>query len=334
MVSKYFRALRAMKAKTQGPKASKQWNIKVKKPRSENPNNGAELRHFQLSTPLQNKALCIRSVKHKRRNHHLELPLLSSNLKTLGLIQKLSCVKCSTCIWPLHLNLETLLWSLGLRALGLYAFGVEPLCGSGTVKPLRGISVEPGNIPGTWKILSVESWCGTLRSLNLYLEPLRNLELFACGTLVLATWNRCPAVAPNHPKALLARPQAFQAVEQYKIRGFETQTHKQTNKDKTKPNQTKPKPKKQNETKKQLQKRKSNFWIPGAHSKAFGSCSFTSSCGTRFRKLPVSGTSNTSTSSKERGPNKTTILQKKVETKTPQAHIDTRTTITNITKTD
>ena len=57
--------------------------------------------------------------------------------------------------------------------------------------------------------------CGTFRNLNLYVEPLWNLEPIKNRTFV---WNlaepgaRFPAAAPDHPEALLEEPQAFQAV--------------------------------------------------------------------------------------------------------------------------
>ena len=60
---------------------------------------------------------------------------------------------------------------------------------------LSGTCVEP------WNLLSV--------------EPLWNLEPFKCGTFVRNLGEpgaRFPAAAPNHRKALLARPQVFQAV--------------------------------------------------------------------------------------------------------------------------
>ena len=71
---------------------------------------------------------------------------------------------------------------------------------------------------GMRKLLRVESPCGTLETLNLYVEPLWNrklLETFHCGT---SMWNlgepgaRLWAAAPNHPETLLEEPQAFQAV--------------------------------------------------------------------------------------------------------------------------
>ena len=68
--------------------------------------------------------------------------------------------------------------------------------------------------------LSVEPLCGTLGTLDLYVEPLWNLEPFQIETFM---WNlaepgsRFPAAAPNHPKALLEEPQAFQAAGENKL---------------------------------------------------------------------------------------------------------------------
>ena len=69
------------------------------------------------------------------------------------------------------------------------------------------------------EFLSVEPLCATFRNLNLYVEPLWNLEhfkwsleTFNCGTFMWDLGKPGARFPPNHPKALLEEPQAFQAV--------------------------------------------------------------------------------------------------------------------------